>query len=356
MPVGEKTASKLRISFQARIQFLDQLARFLKSGLPILKALEICSHENTNRSLKFLIDDLSTSIRSGQSLSDALMKWESIFSSFTVATIRSGEESGSLDDVLHRLVLVLEKEAQMRNRLTLALIYPLILILFSGFTILLLFTFVVPRLASIYADFEAELPFLTKSILGASSVLSYLVWPFLILVISFFIWSYQLRSQGRSPLRIAGMKIPFVQQWILREQIANFSHLMSFMLRGGIPILTALASVQPTFKATGEEAVLDPLMKDLRGGESFATALDKVWPGQIALASYVRAGEETGSLDDSLDRAGDYYEAQLSQKFALISSLVEPLLMIGIGAFIGIIIIGMLLPIFELGNILEGGL
>jgi type II secretory pathway component PulF len=342
-----------RVSRREIVVFTRQLSNLVSSGINILNGLSIISRQTTNKYFKVIIDDIIGRIKDGKSLSEAMSLHPDIFSRIYVPLVHAGEVGGNLDNSLQRLADFLEKEEEFKNSLRAALVYPFFILAVGFFTIVVLLTFVIPRLVTMFEDLGQVLPLPTRILISLSNFLRQYWWMILaVVVVCGFLWKRLEQSrQSKIILDKFKLKVFVFGDIILKSEISRLMHTLSLLLSSGIAITSAL-EISATLL---ENEVLKIMVLDFRvqidNGLSLSRCLneEKLFPPFVA--NIVSVGEETGTLEKSLLRLSQDYEKEVDDKVKTMTRLLEPVVILFMGLIVGFIVLSMLLPIFQINLI-----
>jgi len=332
--------------------FSRQLASLLKSGVPILRSLSIISEQSENRIFKSVLKNIHKDVEDGATFSSVLAQYPAIFSSLYIAMIHAGEDSGALPEVLLKIADYRTKQEDMISRIRMAMAYPILMACVGLGTVIFMLSFVMPRLTNLYRDMQQALPLPTKILLSISKGLQhwwFWIYLFLIMFFSVLIINRYLRTKtGKIAFSIFQLHIPLIGTLILKAELARFSRTLGLLLRSGIPILKAITITIPVL---GNELIKSQLytsFKDLEQGGSLGRSLknSKIIP--IFMSNLIIVGEESGKLDEALTESADSYERDTDEAIRVMGSLLEPLMILGMGLIVGFIVVAMLLPVFEI--------
>lgn len=336
-----------------------QLATLLNAGLPLTKALRVIEEQQPRGYWKKALRGLIESVEGGTSFSDALTRYKDIFSRLYINMVKAGESAGLLDLVLGRLADYFEKSAKLRGKVISALIYPC-LVLCMAFAILAgLMVFVVPKFAAMFSDMGVELPAMTRFLISTSKrMLTFRFWGIIIGTVIFikllisFIKKY---DKGRYMLDLIRLRLPIVGKLINKIAISRFARTLGTLISSGVPILGAINIVKET---VGNSVVAKGLMTihdSVKEGESIVAPMRAAYIFDPVVINMVAVGEETGKLDEMLEKVADTYENEVDVIIAGITSLLEPFLIIILAVIIGFIVISLFLPLVKLLTSLAGG-
>jgi len=335
--------------------FSRQLASFVKSGVPILKGLSIISDQSENLAFKKILKDIHSDIKEGASFSSTLKKHPKIFNPLYVAMVNSGESSGNLQEVLLRITDHRQKQEAIVARVRSALAYPILMTIVGSGTIFFMLTFVMPRLMRIFTRIDQELPAPTQFLISLSTALQQ-GWMWLIIgIIAFIIFMKQGSKTKVQKVFMSRLKLrlPIVGTLIYKSELALFNRTLELLVKSSIPILKAIKTAIPILNNTVIQDELLKSYKDLEEGNSFGKSLaqSKVFPK--FMTSLIIVGEESGRLDEALGEIAGTYERDMDEAVKVMTSLLEPILILVMGLIVGFIVVAMLLPIFEI-NMMSG--
>lgn len=338
--------------------FSRQFATMVNSGLSLLRCLYVLEEQTDNKKLAKVIGDVRGDVEAGISLSEALAKHPKVFNQLYVSMVRAGELGGILDDVLNRVAIQLERDDSIKRAVKSAMVYPIMIGTFAVLVLIGMVLFLIPVFANMYKDIGggAKLPALTRYMISLSDFVRgwwFIVFPLIIAVI----WG--IRYLKNTPRGTAAwdrfkLRIPMGIGTIVRKlAISRFSRTLGTLISSGVPILQA---IEITGKAAGNtviETAMADVQQSVKEGQSIAGPLErsKVFPAMVT--QMVSVGEETGSLDTMLEKVADFYEDEVNASVKSLTSILEPILMIGVGGIVGIVVISMYLPIFNLMNVLK---
>ncbi|MBI4702727.1 MAG: type II secretion system F family protein [Deltaproteobacteria bacterium] len=338
------------------VKFTRMFATMIDAGLPLVQCLDILGSQEQNPHFKNALLDIKEHVEQGATFSDALRRHPKIFDNLFVNLVHAGEVGGILDTILNRLAIYIEKNAKLKRQVKGAMTYPMVVICIMIVVMVVLMTFVIPAFENMFAEFGAKdaLPKLTKIVIAVSrGFLSYL--PVMIvgsvaLVVSFL--QIYKRPRGKRAVHNALLRAPVLGPVLQKIAVARFSRTLGTLLSSGVPILDATEIVA---RAAGNMVVEEGLMyarEKISEGRNLAEPLAEMWvfPGMVV--QMISVGEQTGALDQMLNKIADFYEEEVDVAVAALTSMLEPLLMVVVGGLVGTVLISMYLPIFELaGNI-----
>ncbi len=324
-----------------------QLATLLSSGVPLMDALSSIAEEHKGYWQNMLIS-IKERIAGGSSLSKALEGYEKIFPEFYVNMVAAGEASGTLDLVLKRLSDFLESQANLKSKVSMAMIYPTIMICIGFIVLSFLFTFVIPKITSIFKDTESALPFVTVVLIAISDIFHTYWWLLLIVLFGGMFGLKRLREKNRLFLDRLMLRLP--GDILQTLYLTRFTRTLSSLLEGGLPVLRAL---ELAAKSIGN-SVLEKQVRDaeqhVAEGARLSASLEGFPP---VLLQLIATGERSGKLVEVLKSAADSYEDEFSRKVQKALSFLEPAMILIMGLIVGFIVLAVLLPIFQLNQLIK---
>lgn len=335
--------------------FSRQLASFVKSGVPILRGLSIISEQAENPAFRKVLNEIRNEIKEGSAFSLTLRKYPKIFSPLYVAMVNSGESSGNLHEVLLRIADYRQKREAIVTRVRSALAYPALMTLVGGATIFFMLAFVMPRLMRIFTRMDQALPVPTQILLNVSAFLQQ-GWMWILLGIVVLVVFYQRGSKTKSQKAFIShlkLRLPVLGPFYYKSELAQFARTLELLIRSSIPILKAIKTAIPVMDNTVFQDELMKSYKDLEEGSSFGKSLSRSELFPKFMTSLIIVGEESGRLDEALGEIASTYERDTDEAVKIMTSLLEPILILVMGLIVGAIVIAMLLPIFEI-NMMAG--
>lgn len=348
-PKGEATRRFWRRSPKGDVMtFTTEMSALLSAGLPLDRSLNILADISEGKEMKTIIQSILKSIREGSAFSDALGHHPKIFSKLYISMIRAGEVGGVLDVVLDKLGEFLETSKELKDHVVSAMIYPTILVLTGGASIIVMLTFVLPRFSVIFAELGNALPFSTQVLLALSNGLKSYWWIASMIVIG--IWAF-LRSYIRSAsgrYRWDALKLRMVGDVARRLETARFCRTLGTLLKAGVPLLQALTNAKDVLGNQVIASAIDRVSKGTKEGKGIAVPLSEAHVFPALALSMIKVGEETGQLDTMLLRVATTYEKSLREALKRFMGLLEPLMILIMALIIGFIVISMLLGIYSI--------
>ena len=344
---GIKKRFTLRSSKGDLLTFTMELSALLSSGVPLDRSLNILSGISESKEMKNIIQSILKSIREGSSFSDALQRHPEVFPKIYINMIRAGEAGGVLDVVLDKLNEFLESRKELKEHVFSAMIYPTILIVTGGVSVIVLLTYVLPKFTVLFAELGGSLPLPTQILLAFSNNLKSYWWIVLSLFITgWFIFKHSIKSDtGR--YKWDSFKLKLMGDVIRKLETARFCRTLGTLLKSGVPLLQALNNAKDVINNQVIASVIDDVSKGAKEGKGIAIPLTNtnVFP-PLAL-SMIKVGEETGQLDTMLLKVASTYEKSLKEAIKRFISLLEPVMILTMGLIIGFIVVSMLMAIFS---------
>jgi type IV pilus assembly protein PilC len=341
------------ISGEERAVFTRQLATLLDAGLPLLRAVKVLEEQTENEQFQAALQKISQDIQGGASFSEALSAHPQVFDDLYVNMVRAGETGGVLDTVLERLAQFAEKREELRSKIKSATMYPAVMFLISILVVVFLLTFVLPTFVGLFREMNVQLPLPTRIVIASSNFLLEFWWVVLGALFGFYLLYRWYYSTDSGELFVDGLKlkIPLFGSLVTKAQTARFTRTLSTLLASGVPILDAVDIVQDTIGNRRIADTMDDVRESISEGESVSEPLHEsgVFPPMVT--HMISVGEETGDLDGMLARVADTYERQVDEQVEGLSSLIEPLLIVFMGVVIGVIVLAVFLPLFQLANV-----
>jgi len=345
---GVRRKLSLRSSRSDLLTFTTELSALLGAGLPIDRSLNILSEISEGARMKEVINSVLSGIRGGSSFSEALQRHPDIFPKLYTSMVRAGETGGVLDVVLDKLNEFLETSKELRDSVVSAMVYPLILTVTGGISIVILLTFVIPRFTAIFSEIGGSLPLSTRFILGVSTTLRSLWWVLLPAIAGVFVFVRFYVKTERGAYKWDELKLKLFGDVVTKLETARFCRTLGTLLKSGVPFLQALNNSKDVMGNRIMAGSVDSITRNVREGKGIAAPLmdASIFP-QLAL-SMIKVGEETGQLDTMLLRVATTYEKGLRDSVKRFMSLLEPAIILAMGIIIAFIVISMLMAVFSI--------
>lgn len=332
-----------------------QLATLLGAGVSLIEALSAMVDQVEKEQLKRIVSDVKQNVNEGKSLGDALHAHVKVFGALYVNMIRAGETSGALDSVLLRLAEFTEGQARLRQKVIGTLIYPAIMMVIGGGVLVMLMTVVVPKVTKVFSDMKVTLPWSTRLLIFSSEVLQdywFLIVPSLIgAVVGFVLWTRSEKGKPRWDAVV--LKLPVFGPLVRQLSVARFTRTLATLLKSGVPVLTALDIVKNVLTNSVMANVIDTARDAIREGESIANPLKKSGEFPPLVFHMVAIGERSGQLEDMLLNVAHSYESSVEVRIGALTALLEPMMIVFMGAGIFFVAFSILMPILQMNTMVH---
>lgn len=346
-PFGKSVANKDMVLFSR------QLATLISARVPILQALRILQEQVASKYLTEIIGGLIAAVENGESLSLAMSRYENVFGSVYTSLIRSGEASGSLDKALTYLAEQLEKDYELKSKVKGALTYPAFVVVALLVVGILMFKFVLPKLTSVLEEQGGQLPAVSVALIAFTRFFDRYWWLVIVVIIAIVIGAKLLISTalGRYEWDKLKIKLPLVGPIIKKIYLARFARNLSTLVVGGIPIIKALQIVAEVVNNQIYRDILYNTVSRVTAGQSISEGIS-LYPEYfpVIVSQMVRVGEQTAQLDDIMAKLALFYEKEVDSQISTLTTLLEPVIMVVLGAGVGLLVAGVLLPIYNMAS------
>ena len=334
--------------------FTRQMATMMKAGVPLLQSFDIVGRGNPNPSVTRLLNEIRQDVETGTSLSIAFRRHPMYFDDLYCNLVEAGESAGILESLLDRLATYMEKTEAIKSKIKSALMYPISVIIVAFVVVTLIMLFVIPAFKEVFSSFGADLPAPTMFVIGMSEFFTTYWWLIFGILgggIYFFLQAWKRSPKVQVFMDRALLKLPVFGALIDKSCIARWTRTLSTMFAAGVPLVEALDSVGGASGNIIYKEATDKIQKSVSIGTSLAVAMTdaNVFPSMVLQMCAI--GEESGAIDHMLGKAADFYEAEVDEMVAGLSSLMEPIIIVFLGTIIGGIVVSMYLPIFKLGQV-----
>ena len=329
------------------------LSAMLSAGLSISRALSVIERQSSNKNLKKIVTGLSESIKKGSSFHEALAVYPNVFPEIFIAMVRAGEESGSLPESLSVVALQMERSEELIRKVRGAMIYPAIVITAIIIVGILMLMYVVPTLTSTFTSLGVQIPLSTRVIVALSNFMTNNASLVLVIIIAFVVGGFAFvrsRLGGRIVLSVA-LRLPVIGELVRETYTARASRTLSSLLSAGVPVLDSLTITAEVVRAKVFSDVVKDAELRVKKGELLSVAFSEhnnLYP--ILMSDMLSVGEETGKVAEMLKQIAEFYETDVAEKTKDISTIIEPVLMVIIGVFVGIFAVSMIAPIYQLSS------
>ena len=340
-----------RINEKDLVIFTRQFATMIGAGLPLVQALDILSKQTENKSFASKIEEIKSEVEGGSTFADALQKHPKIFSELYTNMVAAGEAGGILDTILVRLASYIEKAQKLKRKVKGAMVYPSVVITVAILVIVVIMVFVVPTFAKMFASLGGTLPLPTQIIIDISNFLGGkggIIILASIIAMIIFVVQFKKTEKGKTIIDRLTLKMPIIGILLRKVAVAKFTRTLGTLVSSGVPILDGLTI---TAKTAGNKVIEKAVLivrQSVSEGQTIAEPLStsKVFPPMVN--QMIAVGESTGALDNMLEKIADFYDEEVDQAVANLTSMIEPVLMVFLGGTIGFIVVAMYLPIFKL--------
>jgi type IV pilus assembly protein PilC len=335
--------------------FSRQFATMVNSGLPLLRTLSILEEQTESTQLKKVLGQVRLDVEQGNSLSGALGRHERTFPPLYISMCRAGETAGNLDQVLVRLADTLEAEVSLRQKIKSAMTYPIVVFSLVVLILIAMLVFVVPTFEDLYSSLGGVLPLPTRILLSVSEAFRTWFWVVILVVIG-LVWLFRRwlkTDRGRAAFDRFKLRIPIFGSLFQKTALARFARTLGVLNRSGVPILQSLDIVADTVKNAVVAAAVRDVQSGVKEGESIAGPLSnhKVFPPMVV--QMMAVGEETGALDEMLEKIADFYDEEVAAAVDSLTALIEPVMIAIVGGAVGVIVISLYLPLFRIIELIK---
>jgi type IV pilus assembly protein PilC len=334
--------------------FTRQLATMMKAGVPLLQAFDISAKGNSNPSMSKLLQDIRADVETGSSLSAAFRKHPLHFDALFCNLVAAGEQAGILEDLLDRLAIYKEKTLALKSKIKSAMFYPVAVIIVAVVIVSIIMVFVIPAFKDVFTSFGADLPAPTLIVMGISDFMRsywYILFGAIGGIIYFFIQAWRRSPEIQKSIDRSLLKVPVFGEIIRKATIARWTRTLGTMFAAGVPLVEALDSVGGASGNAVYTEATKRIQSQVSTGTSLTVAMQEAGVFPPLVTQLVSIGEESGSLEHMLSKVADFFEAEVDDAVAAMSSLIEPILIVFLGVIIGGIVIAMYLPIFKMGQV-----
>ncbi len=342
------------VPIKDKVIFMRQLATMVGAGLPLTQALEILEAQSSNPMFKRVISDVLGDVQGGVGLAEAFRKNNNVFDSVTLNLLEAGEESGNLQVILERLAVELEEQKKLGEKLRSAMIYPTIIVVVIIGVVLLMMFVLVPAMAQIYGEFGAELPAITQFMIAMSNFFLGYWWLIAaVVILSLIMYKYYYDSpNGKKFIHRISLKLPVFGMIVTKMQIAQFTRLLSLLLKSGLSIVKALELTAGSLNnMIYRESVMEA-SKEVEKGVALAIPIARAQIFPLIISQMIAVGEESGEMDNVLEKMAQYYNEEVNVATGNLATLMEPLMLVLMGGAIAFIALAVYMPMFNLSGVI----
>ncbi len=349
---------KNRVPLSNIVFFTRQLATMFSAGLTLERAIQSLGAEEKHRKFKKVLNSVSENIRKGLNLSESLARHPGVFNTLFIAMVKAGEVSGNLNEILEQLSSYLENLDDTRRKVKSAMNYPIFMILFLIAMLMVMLLVIIPKFSQVYSQLGAGLPAATRKMIDLSNWFGANIGflSFLIFLVFSTLWLISKTQRGGFALDTLVLKIPVFGALIEQSILNKFCKTFGILIGAGVPVLETTALLRKVVDNKVYAKAIDDASDLIRDGYNISTALRRTEVFPSILLQLASTGEDTGELDDLLDRAADYYQKQVDALVERMTTLIEPLLILLVGGIIALMVVLTYLPVFHLGSALQSGL
>ena len=355
-PSGTGKLAQLSKGRTARIRgndlthFYRQMSDLIGAGVPLVKALSIVRSQTPNPSLQTILGQVNSDVQGGDTFARALEKHPQCFTKLTVALVRAGEAGGLLDQTLNRIADYAESQDELRSKIKSAMAYPVIMLLFGVIAVIVLLTYVMPKVLDIFKELDQTLPIITQMLMDFTGFLRKYWIPLLVGAIMTVaaLRRYIRTDRGAHQYHMFLLNIPKMGDLLLKREIAAFARTLGSLLRNGVPILNALSISAEVMTIRPIRDEIEKIPEGITQGAGMAPTLRSSPLFPPVVVNMVAIGEETGQLPDVLLRVADSYETQVERAIKTMTSIIEPIIILVLGLIVFVIVLAMLLPVFSI--------
>ncbi len=345
-------AGKKKVKPKSLVVFSRQFATMIDAGIPILRCLDILTAQTKDPALKLALDQVTTDVKGGLTLNEALAKHPTVFNKLYVNMVRAAEVGGILDKILDRLSGFLEYEADIKGKIKGAMMYPMLVLGFSVIMLFVLFSFVLPKFKEIFNGMNVELPAITAALFKMGDFMNKSWYVIIIVVVGMFmgVKSWGKTPRGRYKLDYMKLRVPVVGELALKMSVARFSRTFGTLISSGVPMMRSLEIVGETLGNVVLTHAVEQTRISIREGNKLSVPLaaSGLFPSMVT--HMIDIGEESGRLSEMLVKVGDFYDTEVESTVKGLTSMIEPALIMIMGGIVGFIAISVMSPVFSIVN------
>lgn len=349
---GIKITLKRKVPMVTMYLFCKQFSIMINAGVPIVQALDILIKQEDNAILKSTLKKVAEDVHKGFGLSESMRKYDKVFPNILVSMVEVGEMSGNLDKALEDISMHFEKENSIRNKIRTAMVYPLFILGVAILAVIFMIVFIVPKFIAMFNAIGGELPGITKMVLSLAQKLKEpLFLAGIVLIISLFIWAFKLAKKSKEGGMIIDslyFKVPLLKTEFKKILAARFARTLSLLVSAGVPIIQSFDVIATVINNKVVSRGIENVKNEIRGGSNIAKPLEamNIFPKMVI--QMITVGEETGTMDSTIAKIADFYDDEVDSSIKKLTSIIEPIMILLIAVFVGIVVIAMILPVFSL--------
>ncbi|MEO6761557.1 MAG: type II secretion system F family protein [Candidatus Saccharimonadales bacterium] len=346
--MSSNRTARLRLQAKEKLGLFTDLSTMLTAGIPLLEAIRSLE-DDAKGNLAKVLSELHRSLNNGETLSLAMSRLPLAFDPVNINLVRAAENGGTLEDTLHDIVIATRKEIAFSDQLRNTMIYPIfVMVVFLGIVILML-TFVIPRVASVFSTMRVNMPWITRQMIVASNFfMSHWLVLVIGLIVIILLISWYVNTHRRQIIRLL-LGLPMLRSLGTNIDLTRFTRSFGLLMRAGVPIIEALSLSEKVVQKKSIIAVIKQMQNDVNNGKPLATSLrhsKSVIP--IIMSRSIETADTSGTLDETLQNLTDYFDGQVTQSLKVLSSLIEPVLLIIVGGMVGLLMITIIAPIYNM--------
>ncbi|PIS21480.1 hypothetical protein COT51_02455 [candidate division WWE3 bacterium CG08_land_8_20_14_0_20_41_15] len=339
-----------KIPLSVKVDFTRQLSTMINAGLPLAQSLEVLEEQTSNARMKEVVGELVGDIRGGSSFSKALERHPNIFPNVFISLVKAGEASGGLDKTLLRLAETMERQRDFQSKTKGAMVYPIVIMVAMAGVFALMMLFVMPKLSDMYENMGAELPMITKVLMGTSDFFVKRWYLLILAIVGAFLGfrKYKKTDVGKHQLARITFKLPIVGVISKQTQLAEFTRTLGLLASSGVPILESLTIAAESMTNVIYQEGIASAAERVRKGEPLSIPLKENAYFPPLVSQMVSVGEQTGKVDEVLMKLSAYYESESEMSIKNLSTAIEPIIMIALGGMVALLMLSVITPIYNL--------
>lgn len=350
MEINLKMFGVGKVSIREKSLFTRALSTMISSGMPIVRSFEILAKQTTNEDFQKSINDIILRLEEGESLSNALSAHRDVFDKVYISTIKSGESTGKLEQILAQLAIQQEKDYKLNSSIKAAAAYPLFVVAMMIAAVFLLLIMVVPKISEVFEQNNTVLPWTTRALIGTGNFMASYWYIVVLAILIFIIWfRYYLKSEaGRIFSSKAVLSLPLIKEFYIDIYMVRFTRTLGMLVSSGVPILVSVGLVAEVIDNVVFERLLKGVTFELERGVPMSVPISKSNLFPPIVSQMIAVGEQTGKMDEILVTLSGFYDEETDRKVKSLSSLLEPVLLIIVGLGVGIIVFSIIVPLYQM--------
>ncbi len=352
---GGSDLFKAKVKLKDLAVFCKQMSTMLHAGMPLIESLSVIRDQSDNKRLREVANDMMEHVQKGDILSSSMHAHSDVFPKILISMVETGELSGNLDDVLEKMAEHYTKENKIQSQVKGAMIYPMVIGIVAITAVIILLTFVMPTFISMFENTGSELPAITRLLLKISEFLRSYWYIMLAIIIGiiFFIRRSLKTDKGKLFFDETLLKVPAIKGPVAKIATSRFTRTLSMLLASGVPLLDSLKSAAAGTNNAVVIKGIEEVADNVRKGIALSALLKEIKVFPPMMMSMVKIGEESGSLEEMLDKSAEFYEEELDEAIARLTSMIEPAMIIFMAVVVGFIVVAMMMPMFDIFSAIE---